>query len=68
MAFPPRLNWEKVGTGPRRWRSARLTAGLIVADPHAMPYFGAPERNLDDINDVFDPLITTGEVIALPFP
>ena len=43
-----------------------LTAGLIVADPHAMPYFETHERNLDDINDVFDPLITTGEVIALP--
>ena len=33
---------------------------------HAMPYFGSHARNLDDINDVFDPLITTGEVIALP--
>jgi membrane-associated phospholipid phosphatase len=43
-----------------------LTAGLIVADPHAMPYFETHERNLDDINDVFDPLITTAEVIALP--
>jgi membrane-associated PAP2 superfamily phosphatase len=43
-----------------------LTAGLLVADPHAMPYFETHERNLDDINDVFDPLITTGEVIALP--
>jgi membrane-associated phospholipid phosphatase len=42
------------------------TAGLLVADPHAMPYFGSHARNLDDINDVFDPLITTGEVIALP--
>jgi len=43
-----------------------LTAGLLVADPHAMPYFGTHARNLDDINDVFDPLITTGEVIGLP--
>src|SRR6478752_3685564 len=43
-----------------------VTAGLIFADPHAMPYFESHARNLDDINDVFDPLITTGEVIALP--
>jgi membrane-associated phospholipid phosphatase len=43
-----------------------LTAGLLIADPHAMPYFESHARNLDDINDVFDPLITTGEVVALP--
>lgn len=42
------------------------TVGLIVADPHAMPYFQTHARNLDDINDVFDPLITSAEVIALP--
>jgi hypothetical protein len=43
-----------------------LTAGLIVADSHAMPYFRSHQRNLDDINDVFDSYITTGEVIAVP--
>src|SRR5438874_1359114 len=42
------------------------TAGLIVADSHAMPYFQTHQRNLDDINDVFDSLITSAEVIALP--
>ena len=42
------------------------TVGLIYADPHAMPYFRNHQKNLDDFNDVFDPLITTGEVIALP--
>jgi membrane-associated phospholipid phosphatase len=42
------------------------TAGLIVADPHAMPYFRDHARNLDDINDVFDSPITTGEVLAVP--
>lgn len=42
------------------------TAGLIYADPHAMPYFRSHQKNLDDVNDVFDPMITTGEVIALP--
>ena len=42
------------------------TAGLLVADPHVMPYFRNHARNLDDINDVFDPLITTGEVVAVP--
>jgi len=43
-----------------------VTAGLIVADPHVMPYFRTHERNLDDVNDVFDSYITTGEVIAVP--
>lgn len=43
-----------------------VTAGLLVADPHAMPYFETHARNLDDINDVFDPMITTAEVVALP--
>jgi len=42
------------------------TAGLIAADPHIMPYFRSHQRNLDDVNDVFDPYITTGEVIAVP--
>ena len=42
------------------------TAGLIVADPHAMPYFRSHARNLDDVNDTFDAPITTAEVIALP--
>ena len=43
-----------------------ITAGLIFGDPHAMPYFRHHARNLDDINDVFDAPITTGEVIAVP--
>jgi hypothetical protein len=42
------------------------TAGLIEADPHVMPYFRSHAQNLDDVNDVFDPLITTGEVAAIP--
>jgi membrane-associated phospholipid phosphatase len=42
------------------------TVGLIYADPHAMPYFRNHQKSWDDFNDVFDPLITTGEVIALP--
>ena len=42
------------------------TAGLIVADSHAMPYFRTHARNLDDINDTFDAPITTAEVVALP--
>ena len=42
------------------------TAGLIYADPHAMPYFRSHARNLDDINDVFDSYITTGEVVSVP--
>lgn len=43
-----------------------LTAGLIVADPHAMPYFRSHQDNIDDVNDVFDSFITTAEVIAVP--
>lgn len=42
------------------------TIGLIYADPHDTPYFRNHQKNWDDFNDVFDPLITTGEVIALP--
>ena len=61
---------------PTQWAKGRYllptlaiaggTAALIVADPHVMPYFRDHSRNLDDINDVFDSTITTGEVLALP--
>ena len=42
------------------------TVALIVADPHDAPYFRNHQKNWDDFNDVFDPMITTSEVIALP--
>lgn len=42
------------------------TVALIYADPHDAPYFRNHQKNWDDLNDVFDPMITTGEVIALP--
>jgi len=42
------------------------TVGLIYADPHDTPYFRKHQSNWDDVNDVFDPIITTGEVISLP--
>jgi hypothetical protein len=42
------------------------TAALIYADPHIARYFRNHERNVDKVNDVFDPLITTGEVIVIP--
>ena len=42
------------------------TAGLIVADSHVMPYFRDHQRNLDDVNDVFDVWITSAEVAAVP--
>lgn len=45
---------------------AGITAGLIYADPHAMPYFDKHQTNLDDLNDTFDAYITTGEVISVP--
>ncbi|HKC01375.1 MAG TPA: phosphatase PAP2 family protein [Terriglobales bacterium] len=43
-----------------------VTAGLIAADPHVMPYFRSHAGRLDDLNDVFDAPITTAETIALP--
>ena len=43
-----------------------VTAGLLVADPHAMPYFRSHARNWDDVNDTFASPITTAEVVALP--
>jgi membrane-associated phospholipid phosphatase len=42
------------------------TAGLIVADPHIMPYFRTHANNLDDLNDTFDAYISTGIVAAVP--
>ena len=42
------------------------TVGLIYADPHIMPYFREHAKEWDPFTDVFDPMITTGEVIALP--
>ena len=42
------------------------TAGLIYADPHAAKYFRNHAKQWDSFTDVFDPTITTGEVIALP--
>jgi len=42
------------------------TIGLIYSDPHTAPYFRNHQKNLDKVNDVFDPMITTAEVIALP--
>jgi membrane-associated phospholipid phosphatase len=45
---------------------AGVTTGLIYADPHVMPYFRSHETNLDDLNDVFDPYISTGEIAAIP--
>ncbi|HKF50266.1 MAG TPA: phosphatase PAP2 family protein [Terracidiphilus sp.] len=45
---------------------AGVTAGLIVADPHIMPYFRSHQGNLDDTNDVFDPNISTAMIIAVP--
>lgn len=43
-----------------------VTAGLIEADPHAMPYFRDHATGLDDLNDTFDSTITTAEVVAVP--
>jgi membrane-associated phospholipid phosphatase len=42
------------------------TVALIYLDPHDAPYFRNHQKNWDKVNDVFDPLITTAEVIALP--
>lgn len=45
---------------------AGTTAAIVFADPHVMPYFRDHSGNFDDINDVFDAPITTGEIILLP--
>src|SRR5205085_7249920 len=42
------------------------TAGLIVADPHVMPYFQTHTRNLVKLNEVFGSTITTAEVVGVP--
>jgi membrane-associated phospholipid phosphatase len=44
------------------------TAALIYADPHVARYFrdNAHAHHLDKVNDVFDPMITTGMIIAVP--
>src|SRR5215813_4333425 len=45
---------------------AGTTAGLVAADPHAMPYFRRHAGNLDDVNDVFDSNITTAATAVVP--
>lgn len=54
----------------RRWvpllAVSAVTAGLIVADKHDMPYFRSHQGQWDDTNDVFNSYITTGEVVAVP--
>ena len=42
------------------------TAGLIAADPHAVPYFRSHAGNLDDLNDVFDGNITNAAIAVAP--
>jgi membrane-associated phospholipid phosphatase len=42
------------------------TAGLIVADPHVMPYFRSHAGKLDDVNDTFDGTITAAEIAIVP--
>jgi membrane-associated phospholipid phosphatase len=42
------------------------TAGLMAADPPAMPYFRGHAENLDDVNDVFDTHITSAATIVAP--
>lgn len=42
------------------------TIGLLYADPHSMPYFSQHQKQLDDLNDVFDPTIAAGEIAAIP--
>ncbi len=42
------------------------TAGLIVADSHAMPYFQSHKGNLDDLNDTLATSVTSAAVILVP--
>lgn len=54
----------------RHWIPTLAVAGgttaLLYADPHIMKHFQKPSQSLDNLNDVFDPMITTSEVISLP--
>jgi len=60
------LNWRRDTIGSPHLPSRGGTAGLIVADPHVMPYFRSHSENLDDVNDTFDAQITSAEVTVLP--
>jgi membrane-associated phospholipid phosphatase len=42
------------------------TAGLIVADPHVMPYFRTHDKNFDGVNDTLSTAGTTTAVVLLP--
>ena len=42
------------------------TAGLIVADPHVMPFFRSHLQTLKPFNNTFGTVTTTAEVVALP--
>lgn len=43
-----------------------LTAGLIVSDRHAMPYFRSHQGQWDDLNDTFGSKIAAAEIAAVP--
>lgn len=43
-----------------------ITAGLVYADPHIVSHFQNPSHSLDKLNDVFDPNIAAGYIIAMP--
>ena len=43
-----------------------LTAGLIVSDRHAMPYFRSHQGQWDDLNDTFGSQIAAAEIAAIP--
>ena len=42
------------------------TAGLIVADPHVMPYFRSHQQNLYKFNDTMDGPITAAAMLLVP--
>lgn len=43
-----------------------VTGGLIFADPHIMRHLQDTPNRVDKINDIFDPLISTGYIVSLP--
>jgi membrane-associated phospholipid phosphatase len=43
-----------------------VTGGLIVADPHVLPYFRSHQQNLDKFNDTVDSPITAAEMLLIP--
>jgi len=57
------VSWKKL---PRDFLEDQKSIWLFPAEPYVMPYFREHASGWDGFNDVFDPMITTAEVMAVP--